>query len=87
MTQPKYNPVTKKMEFPKGEAVSEPSEFAYVAISKTTIAKLAGFGKQDGAEIKGGTERAIQTAETKVARVYILTAIDEFINARNAIKK
>ncbi len=87
MTAPKYNPQTKKFEFPKGESVAEPSEFAYVAIPKTTIAQLAAIGKKDGAEIKGGTDRAIQTNETKVARVYVLQAISDWLDARKSAEK
>ena len=87
MTQPKYNPQTKKFEFPKdAPATSAPSDMAYVAIPRAVMATLVKFGKADGAQMTGTTEKGTQVAESKVARIYILQAIQDLIDARNAHK-
>ena len=82
MTQPKYNPQTKKFEFPKGTTVAAP-DMAYIAIPRNTVAQLVKFGKADGATIAGTTKKGTQVAESKVARIYILQAIQDLIDARS----
>ena len=83
MAQPKYNPQTKKFEFPKdAPATSAPSDMAYVAVPRTTIAQLVKFGKADGAQMVGTTEKGTQVAESKVARIYILQSIQDLIDVR-----
>ena len=58
MTQPEYNPQTKKFKFPKGTTTAAPLDMAYVAIPKSVMAQLVKFGKIDGAEMKGKIGRA-----------------------------
>ena len=87
MAQPKYNPQTKKFEFPKDEKVTAaPSDMAYMAIPRSVVAQLVKFGKADGAQMTGTTEKGTQVAESKVARIYILQAIQDLIDVRNAHK-
>ena len=84
MSQPKYNPQTKKFEFPKDEPVTAaPSDLAYVAIPKSTMAQLVKFGKADGAQMAGATEKGTQIAESKVARIYVLQSIQDMIDGRS----
>jgi len=86
MAQPKYNPQTKKFEFPKdAPATSAPSDMAYVAIPRPVMAQLVKFGKTDGAQMVGATEKGTQVAESKVARIYVLQAIQDLIDARSKV--
>jgi len=87
MAQPKYNPQTKKFEFPKdAPATAAPSDMAYMAIPRSVVAQLVKFGKADGAQMIGTTEKGTQVAESKVARIYVLQAIQDLIDARTGGK-
>ena len=82
---PKYDPKTKKFVFPKDEAgVATVSDMAYVAIPKATIGTLVKFAKADGATMVGATPKGVQNAESRVARLYVLQAIEDFIGARGS---
>lgn len=81
----KWNPATKKMEFPKGEkaGVADTSNDVYVVIPKSTINELAKLALKDGAEVvKATTDRGQQAQNTRLARPYILAVIQDFLNSR-----
>lgn len=85
--EPVYNPQTKKFEFPKDGKVAETANVVYVPIDRATIDKLSTFGVQDGAKIDAETERGKGAQKSKIARLYILQAIEDFCSARASVKK
>jgi len=90
----KWNPATKKMEFPKVEpgakATGErvPRTHTLVSISKATLKSLADIARKDGAQIAEATsEQGAGAQNTRLATPYILAVVDEYINSRNAPSK
>jgi len=86
MPEPKYNPQTKKFEFPKPEPgkVAVAADDAYVAIPKATMKILAGYGVADGGTVNAETDKGKDIQRSKLAKIYVLQAIQNFIDARNA---
>jgi hypothetical protein len=83
-----YNPVTKRMEFPKVVKDAKGKEKAvvtdaFVAVPLTTISKLVAFAKEDGADLKAESDRGKKAKETGAARTYILALIDGYIAERS----
>ena len=90
MTEPKFNPTTGTVEFPKPEAAKEkaaPEEMVYMAIPKNTVAQLVTLAKKDGADLSAETAKGEQAKATKAARVYVLGAIGMLLNARKSSKQ
>ena len=83
MVAGKYDPVTKKVVFPKaGEGGDEVDEDSYVTIPKETADKLAAFAKADGADMSAETARGRKGKLTRAIAPYVLGAVAELINAR-----
>ena len=90
MTGPKWNPETRKMEFPKPEAgkATVAGDDTYVAIPKSVIAQLAKIARSDGAQtVKATTPQGEQAQATRLARPYILAVINDLITARSSKAK
>jgi len=85
MVEPRYDPATKKFTFPKGgeATAAAPTEFAYMAIPKAMVAKLARFAEADGATVMGTTDKGKDIARSKLARIYVLQAIQDLVDARS----
>jgi len=86
MTDPKFDPITGKVVFPKPEAkaVVVPTDMAYVAIPKATIVKLAKLAAKDGADLKADTQKGSLVKASKAARMYVLGAIETLLTKRGA---
>ena len=87
--KPVYNPVTKKMEFPKAEAKAKGERVArthtLVAISKVTLAALAGLAREDGADpVEASTEQGLGAQNTRLATPYIVAAIADLLAYRES---
>ena len=87
MVAPKWNPETKKMEFPKPEPGQKAvaGDDVYFAIPKSTINKLAALARKDGAEtVVATTPQGEQAQNTRLAKPYIMAVINDLLSAREA---
>ena len=87
MAEPKWNPATKKMEFPKPEPGKKTvaGDDVYFAIPKATINRLAKIARADGAEtVAATTPQGEQAQNTRLAKPYIMAVIDDLLKAREA---
>ena len=81
----KFNQATGKVEFPKagkGAVASVPSDMAYVAIPRTTMARLIELAYKDGLTVSSETEKGRAVQESKAARTYVLGAIASLLAKR-----
>ena len=84
MANPKIDMVAGKVTFPEGEAVSTPSDMAYVAIPKATMSKLSKLAIKDGFKPNAGTDKGVAIQLSKAGRTYVLMAIDMLLAKRGA---
>jgi len=86
MAEPKWNPETKRMEFPKPEPGKQTvaGNDTYVAIPKSVIAQLAAIARKDGAQtVEATTPQGEQAQNTRLARPYIMAVINDLIAVRS----
>lgn len=87
MVAPKWNPETKKMEFPKPEPGKSTvaGDDVYMAIPKATINRIAKLAKADGAQVvEATTPQGEQAQCTRLAKPYIMALINDLLSAREA---
>lgn len=85
MPEPKFNPVTGKMEFPvaeKKEGSKKVRTTTMVAIPITSVKKLVEYARADGADLTSDTDKGEAAKQMHAARFYILAAIDGLIAQR-----
>ena len=85
--EPKWNPETKKMEFPTPEPGKKTiaGDDVYFAIPKATINKLANIARLDGAQtVEATTPQGEQAQNTRLAKPYINAVINDLILARSS---
>ena len=87
MVEPKWNPETKKMEFPKPEPGKKTvaGDDVYFAIPKSTINRLATIARKDGAQtVEATTPQGEQAQNTRLAKPYIMAVINDLLATREA---
>jgi len=90
MAEPKWNPATKRMEFPKPEPGKKTvaGDDVYFAIPKSVINRLAKIARADGAQtVEATTPQGEQAQNTRLAKPYILAVINDLLTAREAQPK
>lgn len=83
--EPKWNPETKKMEFPKPEPGQKTvaGDDVYFAIPKKLINRIANVARQDGAQtVEATTAQGEQAQNTRLAKPYIFALINDLLDAR-----
>ena len=82
----KWNPATKKMEFPKEEAKVAgvaATDITYVPLKNSVIAAIAAVARKDGAQtVKATTPQGEKGQNTRLATPYISALIADFLEAR-----
>ena len=88
MVQPKYNPQTKRYEFPKpvvGKKRAAPvrGDISSVSIPNSVFDRVLAAAEHDGADIKiNGVREPRRWKARGVVKLYTLQAIEEFLAAR-----
>ena len=88
MSNIQVDPKTGKVTFPKAEPKEKgkptPSTDAYVAVPKTTMAKLAKLATRNGFHPDAESEKGKVNQTSKACKTLILVAIDRYLAEQGA---